>query len=64
MAVIGGVDYAATRAAGDLIVDPPSVAKMAKSLPKNWERKDVELVSQLTVNQVPGPAEIVAKYCS
>ena len=62
--VIGGVGYAATRAAGDFIVDPESIAKMAKSLPKNWEKKNIEFVLHTTVkNQVPGPAEIVATYC-
>jgi hypothetical protein len=62
--VIGGVGYAATRAAGDFIVDPQSIAKMAKSLPRDWEKKNVELVLHTSVkNQVPGPAEIVAAYC-
>lgn len=62
--VIGGVGYAATRAAGDFIVDPQSIANMAKSLPKDWEKKNVEVVLHTTVkNQVPGPAEIVAAYC-
>jgi hypothetical protein len=62
--VIGGVGYAATRAAGDFIADPQSIAKMAKSLPKAWEKKNVEIVLHTTVkNQVPGPAEVVAAYC-
>lgn len=61
--VLGGVGYAATRAAGDFIADPQSIAKMAKSLPKDWEKKNIELVLHTTVkNQVPGPAEIVAAY--
>jgi hypothetical protein len=62
--VIGGVGYAATRAAGDFIVDPQSISKMAKSLPKDWEKKNVEIVLHTSVkNQVPSPAEIVAAYC-
>jgi hypothetical protein len=62
--VIGGVGYAATRAAGDFIADPQSIAKMAKSLPEDWEKKNVEIVLHTTVkNQVPGPAEVVAAYC-
>jgi hypothetical protein len=62
--VIGGVGYAATRAAGDFIADPQSISKMAKSLPKDWEKKNVEIVLHTTVkNQVPGTAEIVAAYC-
>jgi len=62
--VIGGVGYAATRAAGEFIVDPQSILKMAKTLPKDWEKKNVEIVLHTSVkNQVPGPAEIVAAYC-
>jgi hypothetical protein len=62
--VLGGVGYAATRAAGDFIVDPKSILKMAKSLPRDWEKKNVEIVLHTTVkNQVPGPAEVVAVYC-
>jgi hypothetical protein len=62
--VIGGVGYAATRAAGDFIADPQSISKVAKLLPKDWEKKNVEIVLHTTVkNQVPGTAEIVAAYC-
>jgi hypothetical protein len=61
--VIGGVGYAATRAAGDFITSPQSIAKMAKSLPRDWESKNIEVVLRTTVkNQVPSPAEIVAIY--
>ena len=61
--VIGGVGYAATRAAGDFIADPQSIAKLAKSLPKDWEKKNVEMVLHTTVkNQVPIATELVAAY--
>jgi hypothetical protein len=61
--VIGGVGYAATRAAGDFITNPQSIAKMAKSLPKDWETKNVEVVLHTTVkNQIPSAAEIVGSY--
>ena len=51
-------------AAGDFIVDPKSLLKMAKSLPADWEKKNVEIVIHTTVkNQLPSPAEVVAAYC-
>jgi len=62
--VIGGVGYAATRAAGDFITNPQSISKMANSLPKGWETKNIEIVLRTAVkNQVPSPPEIVAVYC-
>lgn len=61
--VIGGVGYAGTRAAGDFITNPQSIAKMAKSLPQDWETKNIELVLHTTVkNQIPIATEMVASY--
>lgn len=61
--VIGGVGSSATRAAGDFITNPHSIAKMAMSLPKGWEKKNIELVLHTTVkNQIPSTPEIVAIY--
>jgi hypothetical protein len=61
--VIGGVGYAATRAAGDFITNPQSISKMAKSLPKDWEAKNLEIVLHTTVkNQIPMAPELVATY--
>jgi hypothetical protein len=61
--VIGGVGYSGTRAAGDWIANPESVAKMVKSLPKGWESKNIEVVLHTSVkNQIPGPADVVAAY--
>lgn len=60
---IGGVGYAGTRAAGDFITNPQSVSKMAKSLPKDWESKNLEVVLHTTVkNQIPMATEVVAAY--
>lgn len=61
--VIGGVGYSGTRAAGDFIANPESIAKMVKSLPKGWESKNIEVVLHTTVkNQIPSPADVVAAY--
>ena len=62
--VIGGVGYAATRAAGEFITNPQSIAKLAKSLPTGWENKNIEVVLHTTVkNQIPSNPEVVAAYC-
>jgi hypothetical protein len=62
--VIGGVGYSATRAAGEFITNPESISKMAKSLPKGWETKNVEVVLHTTVkNQIPSAPDVVAIYC-
>ena len=61
--VIGGVGYSGTRAAGDFITNPQSIAKMVKSLPKGWENKNIEVVLHTTVNnQVPSAPDVVAAY--
>ena len=62
--IIGGVGYSGTRAAGDFITNPQSISKMVKSLPKDWETKNIEVVLHTTVkNQIPGAPEVVAAYC-
>jgi len=62
--VIGGVGYSATRAAGEFITSPESISKMAKSLPKDWETKNIEVVLHTTVkNQIPSAPDVVATYC-
>ena len=61
--IIGGVGYSGTRAAGDFITNSEAIAKMTRSLPKGWEKKNIEIVLHTSVkNQVPGPADIVAAY--
>ena len=61
--VIGGVGYSGTRAAGEFITNPQSIAKLVKSLPKGWETKNIEVVLHTTVrNQIPSSPDIVAAY--
>jgi hypothetical protein len=61
--VIGGVGYAGTRAAGEFITNPQSISKLAQSLPKDWEKKNIEVVLHTTVkNQIPMATEMVASY--
>ncbi len=62
--VVGGVGYSATRAAADFITDPRAISKLAKSLPKGWESKSIEVVLHTTVkNQIPNAPDVVAAYC-
>ena len=62
--VIGGVGYSGTRAAADYITDPQSIGKLAKSLPKGWENKSIEVVLHTSVkNQIPSAPDVVATYC-
>jgi hypothetical protein len=61
--VIGGIGYSGTRAAGDFIANPQAISKLAKSLPKDWENKNIEVVLHTTVNnQVPSTPDVVAAY--
>jgi hypothetical protein len=62
--VIGGVGYSGTRAAAEYITDPQSIARLAKSLPKGWENKSIEVVLHTSVkNQIPSAPDVVATYC-
>jgi hypothetical protein len=62
--VIGGVGYSGTRAAADYITDPRSISMLAKSLPKGWENKSIEVVLHTSVkNEIPSAPDVVATYC-
>jgi len=62
--IVGGVGYSGTRAAGDFITNPQSISNLASSLPKDWEKKNIEIVLHTTVkNQIPSAPEVVATYC-
>jgi hypothetical protein len=62
--VIGGIGYSGTRAAGDFIANPQAISKLVKTLPKDWENKNIEVVLHTTVNnQVPSAPDVVAAYC-
>ena len=62
--VVGGVGYSGTRAAGDFITNPQSISKVVNSLPKDWEKKNIEVVLHTSVNnQVPSAPDVVATYC-
>jgi len=62
--VVAGVGQGGTRAAAEFVTNPQSMSKFAKSLPRGWENKNIQLVLHTTVrNQIPGAPEVVATYC-
>jgi hypothetical protein len=58
-----GVGQAGTRAAAEFITNPQSISALVKSLPKDWEKKNMQIVLHTTViNQLPSAPEVVATY--
>ncbi len=60
---VAGIGYAGTEAAADFITNPRSISALVKSLPKGWEKKNIQIVLHTSVtNQIPGPPNVVAVY--
>jgi hypothetical protein len=59
-----GIGHAGTRAAAEFLANPQSISALVKSLPKDWEKKNIQIVLHTTVtNQLPGAPDVVATYC-
>jgi hypothetical protein len=59
-----GIGYEGTRAAAEFLTNPQSISALAKSLPKGWEKKNVQIVLHTTaINQLPSAPDVVATYC-
>ena len=59
-----GVGYAGTEAAAEFLTNPQSISALVKSLPKGWEKRNIQVVLHTSVtNQLPGAPEVVATYC-
>jgi hypothetical protein len=59
-----GVGYAGTQAAAEFLTNPQSISALAKSLPKGWQKKNIQIVLHTSVtNQLPGAPDVVATYC-
>ena len=59
-----GVGYAGTQAAAEFITNPQSISTLVKSLPKGWDKKNIQIVLHTSVtNQLPGAPDVVAIYC-
>jgi hypothetical protein len=60
---IAGLRQSGTRAAGDFTTSPELIAEFIKQAPKDWSRKNLQIVLHTNVvNDIPGPPTVVASY--
>ena len=63
LVTIAGLTHRGTQAAGDFITNPELVAEFTKQTPKDWNRKNLQIVLHTNVvNDIPGPPTVVASY--
>ncbi len=63
LVTIAGLDHTGTRAAGDFVTDPQLFATFVKNAPKDWSKKNLQLVIHTNVvNDIPGSPTVVATY--
>ena len=63
LVTIAGLDHTGTRAAGDFASDPQLLAALVKNAPKDWSRKNIQIVLHTNIiNDIPGPPTVVATY--
>ena len=61
--IIAGLTHRGTQAAGDFITNPALVAEFEKQAPKDWSRKNLQIVLHTNVvNDIPGSATVAASY--
>ncbi|HWZ82894.1 MAG TPA: hypothetical protein VNW47_09730 [Terriglobales bacterium] len=63
LVIIAGLTHRGTQAAGDFITNPDLVAEFVKQAPKDWSRKNLQIVLHTNVvNDIPGSPTVVASY--
>ncbi len=63
LVTIAGLDQTGTRAAGDFATNPELLAALMKDAPKDWNKKNMQVVLHTdVVNDIPGAATVVAVY--
>jgi len=63
LVTIAGLDHTGTRAAGEFVTDPQLLATLIKDAPKDWSKKNLQLVLHTNVvNDIPGSPTVVAAY--
>jgi hypothetical protein len=63
LVTIAGLDHSGTRAAGDFVTNPQAISDLIKQAPKDWNRKNVQVVLHTNVvNSIPSPPTVVAAY--
>jgi hypothetical protein len=61
LVTVAGLDHTGTRAAGNFVTSPQMIAELVKQAPKDWSRKNVQVVLHTNVtHDIPGPPAIVA----
>jgi hypothetical protein len=61
---VAGVGYAGTHAAAEFLTNPQSISALVKTLPRGWEKKNIQIVLHTSViNQIPSAPDVVATYC-
>ena len=60
---IAGLDHTGSRAAGDFVTNPQLVADLVSHAPKDWSRKNLQVVLHTNiVNGIPDSPTVVAAY--
>jgi hypothetical protein len=63
LVIIAGLTHRGTQAAGDFITNPELVAEFVKQAPKDWSRKNLQIVLHTNVvNDIPRTPTVVASY--
>jgi hypothetical protein len=63
LVIIAGLTHRGTQAAGDFITNPELVAEFVKQAPKDWSRKNLQIVLHTNVvNDIPRAPTVVASY--
>jgi len=60
---VAGIGQKGTQAAGEFVSNPEFLEQGLRSVPADWQKKNLEIVLQTTVTDtVPGPPRVVAAY--
>ena len=63
LVTVAGLDHTGTRAAGDFATNPQLLAAFVKNAPKDWNKKNLQLVLHtIVVNNIPGSPTVVAAH--
>src|SRR6266498_990315 len=63
LVTIGGLDYSGTQAASNFVTNPQFIAGFAKQAPKDWSRKNLQVVLHTNVTEgIPDSPTVVAAH--
>ena len=63
LVTIAGLDHTGTHAAGDFVTNPQMISDFIKQAPKDWNRKNLQIVLRTNiVNDIPGAPTVVATH--